>query len=84
MLTLETLATVDMRAVLPSIDLPVQLIHGGRDAICLPAGVHFMAEHLPNARLTVLEGLGHAPFLSRPGEFNGFLGDFLRDVYGRN
>jgi pimeloyl-[acyl-carrier protein] methyl ester esterase len=82
--SLETLATADLRAILPSVDLPVLLVHGSGDTICLPAASRFMAERLPNASLRILEGLGHAPFLSRPAEFNAILGDFLRGVYGRD
>ncbi|KAF0217746.1 MAG: pimelyl-acyl-carrier protein methyl ester [Geobacteraceae bacterium] len=82
--SLETLATADLRAVLASVDLPVLLIHGGSDTICLPAASRYMAERLPNARLKILEGLGHAPFLSRPAEFNAIVKEFLQGVYGRD
>lgn len=84
MQTLETLASADLRAMLPQVDLPVLLIHGSSDAVCPPAVAHFMLERLPNARLAVMDGLGHAPFLSQPAEFNVLLRDFLREVYGRN
>jgi pimeloyl-[acyl-carrier protein] methyl ester esterase len=84
MQVLEVLSSADLRAVLPRIDLPVQLIHGSHDSICPLAGASFMAEQLPNARLTILEGLGHAPFLSHPAKFNAILRDFLQDVYDRN
>lgn len=79
---LSTLAGADLREVLPTIDLPVLLVHGGADSICLPAASQFMAERLSHARLTVLEGVGHAPFLSRPAEFNELIRNFLREVYG--
>jgi pimeloyl-[acyl-carrier protein] methyl ester esterase len=80
--TLATLAEADLRAALPAIDIPVFLIHGGADSICLPTASQFMAERLPQARLTVMDGIGHAPFLSRPAEFNELVRIFLRNVYG--
>jgi pimeloyl-ACP methyl ester esterase len=80
--TLATLAEADLRAVLPTVDLPVLLVHGSADTICLPGASQFMTEQLHQARLTVIEGVGHAPFLSRPAEFNEIIRNFLREVYG--
>jgi non-heme chloroperoxidase len=82
--TLESLAKADLRAMLPDIDLPVLLIHGSRDTICLPEAARFMAERLPDVRLKMLEGVGHAPFLSHPVVFNGILRELLRDIHGRH
>lgn len=81
---LETLAAADLRAVLPGIDLPVLLLHGDRDAICLPAASRYMAERLPRATLMIIKGVGHAPFLSRPAEFNDLLAEFVGEIHGRN
>lgn len=82
--TLEILAKSDLRIVLPEVDVPVLIIHGSRDAISLPGAAHFMAEKIADARLRVLDGLGHAPFLSRPDLFNTILREFLREIYGRH
>ncbi len=81
---LATLNEEDQRQILPLIDLPTLIIHGDRDTICLPGAAHYMAERIAGARLMVFAGVGHAPFLSRPAEFNGMLKDFLQGVYGRN
>ncbi len=80
--TLDILSTADLRAMLPAVDRPVLLIHGENDTICLPGASRYMAQHLPDARLVELQGTGHAPFLSRPDEFNRILSGFLREVYG--
>jgi pimeloyl-[acyl-carrier protein] methyl ester esterase len=64
---LEVLLREDLRASLAGLDLPVLLLHGERDAICPPGASRAMAEAIPGARRVVLPGLGHAPFLSRPG-----------------
>ncbi len=81
-LALADLAEADLRAVLPTVDLPLLLIHGVADTICPVGASQFMAERLPQARLAVMDGAGHAPFLSRPAEFNALIRNFLRDVYG--
>jgi pimeloyl-[acyl-carrier protein] methyl ester esterase len=47
--------------------VPALVLHGERDAICPAGAAAAMAAAIPDARLRVLAGLGHAPFLSRPG-----------------
>jgi pimeloyl-ACP methyl ester esterase len=82
--TLGILATADLREMLPAVDLPALVIHGSADAIC-PAGVaHYLVGRIADARLVEFDGAGHAPFLSRPDEFNAIVREFLREVYGRN
>jgi pimeloyl-ACP methyl ester esterase len=83
--TLDILASTDIREKLPAIDRPVLLIHGSADTICPPSVARYLAERLPDARLVMLDGAGHAPFLSRPDEFNAILRKFLQEeVYGRD
>jgi pimeloyl-[acyl-carrier protein] methyl ester esterase len=77
---LETLASADLRPLLPGIHQPVLLIHGTADTICLPAASRFLAERLPAARLQLMPGLGHAPFLSRPEQVNQLLAEFLEGL----
>jgi pimeloyl-[acyl-carrier protein] methyl ester esterase len=64
---LEVLLREDLRAALPAVDLPTRVLHGERDPIC-PAGAgRALAAAIPGARLDVVPGAGHAPFLSHPG-----------------
>jgi pimeloyl-[acyl-carrier protein] methyl ester esterase len=81
---LRGLATTDLRSELAFVDVPVLLIHGGGDSICLPSASQYMAEHLSNARLEIIEGAGHAPFMSRPGVFAGILTEFMDGIYARD
>jgi pimeloyl-[acyl-carrier protein] methyl ester esterase len=74
---LEILGQADLRPLLPAIDLPVLLVHGSEDTICLPGASRYMAEQLPRAILRMIEGSGHAPFMARPAEFNRVLVEFL-------
>ncbi len=74
--SLDALATADLRDTLPLVDRPTLLIHGLEDRICLPEASRFMAERIEGARLALLPGVGHAPFLSRPEQLNGLIRQF--------
>lgn len=78
---LEILAAADLRGTLPQIDRPVLLIHGSEDSICLPAASRYMADRIPGATLELFTGCGHAPFISRPEQFNKILMHFLERVH---
>ena len=79
--SLDSLAAADLRPSLAVVDRPALLIHGGEDRICLPEASRFMAERIPGARLELLPGIGHAPFLSRPDLFNSLLGNFVEVLH---
>jgi len=76
---LAILASTDLRERLPEIDRPVLIIHGSADLICPPGAARYLAEHLPDPRLVEFSGVGHAPPLSRPKEFNSCVRGFLRE-----
>ncbi|WON73320.1 pimeloyl-ACP methyl ester esterase BioH [Nitrosospira sp. Is2] len=59
----------DMRGAIKSIAQPVLLIHGEKDVITHPGAAKWMNEHLPRSELIILNGCGHAPFLSYPDQF---------------
>jgi len=77
---LDVLETADLREMLPEIDRPVLLIHGDSDLICPPAAARYLADRIQNARLLKFAGVGHAPPLSRPAEFNALIRDFLLET----
>ena len=54
---------MDVRAALPSVQAPCLVIHSGESMF----GAHgrYLAEHLPNAHLVVIEGVDHYPWFSR-------------------
>ena len=81
---LAELDRTDLRDILPSIDLPTLLVHGEADTICLPAASRYLAERLPAAVLELLPGLGHAPHLSRPAQFNALVAGFLEGLHVRH
>ena len=74
---LDALVAADVRDQVPlARDLPVLLVHGSADAICLPAASEWIHAQLPQARREVLLGAGHAPQLSRPDAVTALLAAF--------
>lgn len=69
----------DLLARCRRLDVPVRLVHGARDP--RPAwAVQPVVDALPHAELTVLDGVGHLPWLEDPGAFHRIARDFVRDV----
>lgn len=58
---------VEMSTRYPTLDLPVEIIHGDADTI-VPLAVHSepLARQIPGAQLTVLPGIGHMPHHAAP------------------
>ena len=75
--SLQILSVADLREELPSIDRPALLIHGELDTICPAAASSYMARYLPMAELSIMAGCGHAPFMTRPEQFNALVRAFL-------
>jgi pimeloyl-ACP methyl ester esterase len=73
------LITTDLRTSLPALTPPTLLLHGDADAICPPGAARAMAALLPRARLELLVGAGHAPFLSREAEVASRIAAFARE-----
>ena len=57
---LEYLETTDMRSALPQLTMPALIIHGEQDRVVPVVNARYLAEHLPNAQITVLPDTGHA------------------------
>ncbi|MDR2877299.1 MAG: pimeloyl-ACP methyl ester esterase BioH [Chromatiales bacterium] len=58
---------------LGDVHVPVTIIHGERDTLVPLAGAKAMAARLQNARLHILRGAGHAPFISHAEQFRSLL-----------
>jgi pimeloyl-ACP methyl ester carboxylesterase len=48
------------------IEVPVIVLWGDRDRLCLPAGAAELAKLLPHARIELLPGIGHTPQVEAP------------------
>jgi pimeloyl-[acyl-carrier protein] methyl ester esterase len=53
--------------------VPLTIIHGARDTLVPVAAARALAARLPGSALHVIEGAGHAPFLSHPLSFEAII-----------
>lgn len=74
---LDILRSADLRPLLPTITQPALVVHGSRDTLAPPAAAEYLAAALPHGRLALIEGAGHAPFLSHPEAFVTAVREFL-------
>jgi len=74
---LEILRDTDLRAQLSNIMPSTLVIAGERDTLTPKAASEALAQALPKARLAVVQGAAHAPFLSHPQIFMQHLTSFL-------
>lgn len=81
---LDALARTDMRPLLTAIDLPVLIVNGARDRICLPQASSYLKEHISAAVQETYPLCGHAPFLTQYQHFNAGLIRFTRSISGQN
>lgn len=75
-----SMAEQDFRSLLPRLDLPVLLLHGGDSQLYAPTVHQWMADRIPNARRVCLERAGHTPHLECPAEFNAALTAFAASL----
>jgi pimeloyl-[acyl-carrier protein] methyl ester esterase len=74
---LAILRDADLRGCLKDVKCPTLLLTGERDTLVPVASVEDIAAQIDQARVHVVPGAGHAPFLSHPSEFVSVLGDFI-------
>ena len=73
------LRSVDFTEQAPSIDMPVLIVVGDRDAATPPAMAEELDSLLPNSRMVTLPGIAHAPQLQDPPGFLEAVVDFLEE-----
>lgn len=76
---LDALRDVDIRDELASIQCPVRMIMGQRDRLVPVESVPDVLALLNDGKAKVIDGAGHAPFLSHPDEFLSALNEVLHD-----
>ena len=74
---LQLLRGNDLRELLATIDQHVLVVHGEHDQLAPLAAARALAQTLPEARLAVVEGAAHAPFVSDPGRVSRLLREFF-------
>jgi pimeloyl-ACP methyl ester carboxylesterase len=75
--TLVKVVGEDLRGILSSVRVPTLIIWGDRDQEVPLSSMEIMARGIQGARLEVLEGAGHFPFVDRPDRFGQLVREFL-------
>jgi non-heme chloroperoxidase len=70
--------TLSMDETLKALNLPVLVTQGAADKFVLVAAAKHIADLIPGAKLSVYEGVGHAPFWEDTERFNAELAAFVR------
>jgi pimeloyl-ACP methyl ester carboxylesterase len=60
--------SIDLRNDLSRITQPTLILHGEADRLVPLQSAHWLAKTLPDAKLTILNGAGHVPTMTRPHE----------------
>jgi abhydrolase domain-containing protein 6 len=68
---------------LESVHTPALVIHGARDRVIDVSTGRALAARLPNARLEVMEGIGHVPQMEAPGAVARMVEEFVSEVEAR-
>ena len=75
---LDILRGSDLRDQVPGLASPVLLLMGERDTLVPVNAGHEFAKMFPDARLEVIGGAGHAPFITQPDVVANHVKDFLQ------
>ncbi|AEI63777.1 alpha/beta fold hydrolase [Corallococcus macrosporus] len=75
---LRDILATNLMSRLHELRVPTLIIQGGRDVLVPPRAAHDVARHIPGARLALIRGASHLPYMSHPAAFNALAGDFLR------
>jgi len=76
----KTLVAADYRDVLPKIDVPTLLAYGTCSNFYTAETARYVAENIPQARLSFYEGADHCPHLAQPQRFADELEALLSPV----
>jgi class 3 adenylate cyclase len=68
---------LDVRDVVPSVHVPVLVLHRRHDLLVNVRHGRWLAEHLPDARYVELEGMDHSLFFAPSDEAMGEIEEFL-------
>lgn len=74
---LNELQRVDLTELVSQIEIPTLLIFGALDGVAKVSAGQFLAEHIPQSQLHVIEDCGHFMFLERPQNVYNVLDKFI-------
>jgi pimeloyl-ACP methyl ester carboxylesterase len=69
---------LDATENMSKLTIPVLVTHGSEDRNAKLGAAKYTAATIPGAKLSVYEGIGHAPFFEDADRFNGELANFVR------
>jgi pimeloyl-ACP methyl ester carboxylesterase len=69
---------VDLRDVLPQVQVPTLLLYGDEDMRAPPSVGHALHAAIPNSKLVVMPGVGHVSSVEAADRFNLEVRQFLR------
>ncbi len=75
--TLEAMFQIDVRPILPTITAPTLVIHARDDPAAPVQSGRYLADHIPGARLLLVEGTDHAPQFTDPDRILTGVEEFL-------
>ena len=73
-------AEADVRDVLPRIDVPTLLLHGGEDVRAPLNVAQDLHAGIPGSKLVVMDGVGHASCVEAPERFNAEVRAFFQSA----
>jgi 3-oxoadipate enol-lactonase len=77
--TIASLANYQRALDLEAITAPTHVVVGAEDTLTTPAASREMAQRIPRARFTIIEGAGHLSNIERPEAFNSAVLGFLNE-----
>src|SRR5438874_10599497 len=75
---------LDATEVMSKLKIPVLVTHGDKDRNSRIGTAQYTAKTIPGAKLSVYEGIGHAPFYEDAARFNTELASFVRGANKMN
>jgi pimeloyl-ACP methyl ester carboxylesterase len=75
---------LDATDVMSKLKLPVLVTHGAQDRNSKVGNAQYTAKTIPGAKLSIYEGIGHAPFYEDAVRFNSELTAFVREANKTN
>ena len=78
--TVAALSGLDVRPILPVLNVPTLVIHATDDIVPVQMG-RYLADHIPGARLLEVAGQDHAPWLTQPEVTISAVEDFLTGTH---
>jgi class 3 adenylate cyclase len=73
-------ALIDVRAILPSIQVPALVLQRREDVYRDPGNARYLAAHVPGAKLVELDGIDHLPYLGDADAILDEVQEFLTGV----